>query len=262
MGSALFTPSRQEAVTLRRRRYPREDRPRGSSTGRAPNRQLGRCRFESGPRGAPHGILSPVDGWALVELPGRPASAGLPLFSRRALAWASAHECPPTQGISRERDVTRPEAVSYKRGMTNRRFLLGVALATLAMTGCAGSNRTGGGTSAAAADQAVTRVQTASAAGGFTGCPRTLGVGSYVIYGGGPAPGMRVTGTCATAVSLRPHGRLRAVVTFTESWPWKSFHYSGTPQRRLHHSWRFGVLASGHVVQMGDSGDFPPQSVR
>jgi len=54
----------------------------------------------------------------------------------------------------------------------------------------------------------------------------------------------------------------RPVVVFTESWPWRSFHYDGSPRRLQRHSWSYLVSRFGKVTALGDSGDFPPQYAR
>jgi hypothetical protein len=127
----------------------------------------------------------------------------------------------------------------------------------LALTGCAASHHSG----ISAAGQAIARVEASSAGSGFAmSYPKTIASKTCLIVSGGPAAN-RIKGTCATAVRFRPGRRVRAVVTFTESWPWKSFHHAGAPHRTLHHSWRFGVVANGTLIGMGDRGDFPPQSV-
>jgi hypothetical protein len=95
----------------------------------------------------------------------------------------------------------------------------------------------------------------------FASFPSALGSRRCVIQRGGPAP-FGVNGTCRSAVSF-PHGRRdRVAVAFIESWPWTVFHYAGTPRRRQHDAWRFAVLASGRVVRLSQSGDFPPQYVK
>jgi hypothetical protein len=67
-----------------------------------------------------------------------------------------------------------------------------------------------------------------------------------------------VQGTCSTRVSLRRGNGGQILVTFYERWPWRAFHYSGTPQRRpLHHRWVFGFLG-GKVTLVGQRGDFAP----
>jgi hypothetical protein len=107
-------------------------------------------------------------------------------------------------------------------------------------------------------DRAIVRVQASDVGGGFGFFPSHLGAERCVIRGGGPGPGLRVHGLCATRVLL--HGTT-ATVVFAERWPWRAFHYSGVARRPQHHSWRFVVSASGKVMAAGHGGDFPPQFV-
>jgi hypothetical protein len=109
------------------------------------------------------------------------------------------------------------------------------------------------------AEHAILRVQISDAGSAFGFFPSHPGAATCVIQGGGPGPGLRVHGLCATRVLLR---RAAATVVFTERWPWRAFHYSGTPRRPQHHSWRFVVRPSGKVVVAANVGDFPPQFVR
>ncbi|HLY85162.1 MAG TPA: hypothetical protein VKO84_01430 [Gaiellaceae bacterium] len=70
-----------------------------------------------------------------------------------------------------------------------------------------------------------------------------------------------VAGTCTTGVAPRPGYSGQIWVVFTERWPWREFHYSGAPQRTLHHRWVFDLRPSGRV-QVRQSGDFPPNDAR
>lgn len=66
--------------------------------------------------------------------------------------------------------------------------------------------------------------------------PSALGMTTCTIAGGGPLPGLRVPGACATAVTPGPGGL--ATVEFLESWPAATFHGPGSPgQGQLSHSW-------------------------
>jgi hypothetical protein len=71
-----------------------------------------------------------------------------------------------------------------------------------------------------------------------------------------------VEGTCTTRVVARPGDSGRAQVNFSERWPWREFHYSGTPRGTLHHHWVFDLLPSGKVIFVRQTGDFPPNSAR
>ena len=83
-----------------------------------------------------------------------------------------------------------------------------------------------------------------------------------VIKGGGPAPGTRVPGSCATSVS-RDGTTGAVIVTFTEYWDGRSFHYAGEPEiGELSHSWVFVVGPAGDVTLLANRGNFPPQLVR
>jgi hypothetical protein len=72
----------------------------------------------------------------------------------------------------------------------------------------------------------------------------------------------RIEGTCTTRVAARVGFSGQVYVNFSERWPWREFHYSGTPRRRLHHHWVFDVLPSGKVVLARQTGDFPPNDAR
>ena len=72
----------------------------------------------------------------------------------------------------------------------------------------------------------------------------------------------RVAGTCTARVAARPGYSGQIFVNLSERWPWRSFHYSGTPRRRLHHHWVFDVLPSEKVVLVRQTGDFPPNHAR
>jgi hypothetical protein len=71
-----------------------------------------------------------------------------------------------------------------------------------------------------------------------------------------------IDGTCTTRVATRPGYSGQTFVNFSERWPWRRFHYSGTPRRRLSHHWVFDLLPSGRVVFVRQTGDFPPNYAR
>jgi hypothetical protein len=91
--------------------------------------------------------------------------------------------------------------------------------------------------------------------------PNTSGRLGCTIQGGGPAPGLRLAGTCATSAAQDSTGVW--TVTFTEYWDARQFHYQGEPATgQLSHSWTVLVAKNGQVTFAGDRGNFPPQDVR
>jgi hypothetical protein len=95
--------------------------------------------------------------------------------------------------------------------------------------------------------------------------PRKPGSIKCVIHGGGPAPGIRVPGTCSTTV-LRGD-KLGATVRFVERWNAHDFHGPGAGKRtHLSHTYDLWVsqrtVGGSHLVQSKSYGDVPPQSVR
>lgn len=74
--------------------------------------------------------------------------------------------------------------------------------------------------------------------------------------------GRRIKGTCTTQVAPRRGHGGQTLVTFSERWPWREFHYSGAPRRTLHHHWVFDLLPSGKIVFVHQTGDFPPNFAR
>jgi hypothetical protein len=71
-----------------------------------------------------------------------------------------------------------------------------------------------------------------------------------------------VQGTCTTRVAPRPGFSGQIFINLSERWPWRKFHYSGTPRRPLHHHWVFDLLPSEKVVFVRQTGDFPPNYAR
>jgi hypothetical protein len=142
----------------------------------------------------------------------------------------------------------------------NRSVLALALLGATALVGCRGSHGVAmsGTVRSTAPDRAIFRVQASRPGRGFASYPNAGESKPCVIHGGGPA-GLRIKGTCRSKVSLTHGRRIRAIVAFVESWHWKRFHYSGSPHREQHHSWRFAILASGRVVPLSEEGDFPPQ---
>lgn len=74
--------------------------------------------------------------------------------------------------------------------------------------------------------------------------------------------GRSIEGTCTTGVTGAGPDGGQIQVSFTERWPWRKFHYSGTPRRPLHHRWVFNLLPGGKVVLAKQTGDFPPNYAR
>jgi hypothetical protein len=114
--------------------------------------------------------------------------------------------------------------------------------------------------SAAGPDGAIRAVQQSPAASMFVSFPQTAASIACDIRGGGPAPGLLVSGTCRTDVQASGSGY---VVTFTIAWDARQFHLTGEPSSgQLQHSWPFVIDASGAVTPGLESGNFPPQYVR
>jgi len=104
----------------------------------------------------------------------------------------------------------------------------------------------------------ATSRQGASLAPSFPASPASV---SCVIIGGGPAPGIRVPGTCASIVL--PTGGSGGTVQFLETWRATEFSGPGSPRTgRLWHVWRFALSPKGQVLSVQSSGAFPPQSAR
>lgn len=109
-------------------------------------------------------------------------------------------------------------------------------------------------------EAAITAVDNAGLVpnGMFPGQP---GSGTCVIPGGGPAPGIRVPGTCATAASPDT-ATATWYVTVSEAWDARQFHGQADPVTgQLSHSWTYAVAGNGQVVLASQSGNFPPQEV-
>jgi hypothetical protein len=93
--------------------------------------------------------------------------------------------------------------------------------------------------------------------------PGTPGTTNHCVLAEATGPGLsrRIKATCRTATSVGAAGPV--VVTFTETWPWKSFHASGSPRRKQHHWWRFeveGPRGRGRIILVKEHGDLAPQS--
>jgi hypothetical protein len=82
-----------------------------------------------------------------------------------------------------------------------------------------------------------------------------------VIHGGGPPPGLRLRGTCASQVRTAAEGS--SVVSFVETWDGRAFHGPGSDAKPgLSHTWEFHVKGPDQVTSNRSFGDFPPQSVK
>src|SRR5260221_4625972 len=94
-----------------------------------------------------------------------------------------------------------------------------------------------------------------------SGFPHHAGQVPCAIRGGGPAPGITIQGTCASAAS---HGDNRTwAVTLAESWDASDFHGADDPARgQLSHYWAFSVAVDGGLTSAGGGGHFPPQNWR
>lgn len=94
---------------------------------------------------------------------------------------------------------------------------------------------------------------------GIAEFPDQVGMVKGIIHGGGPAPGVEVPGSFETAVQKNDDGSY--LVTFTESWNAKDFHYAGEEKGNLSHYFKYKVTSYGaEAIESG--GDFPPQAVK
>jgi hypothetical protein len=111
---------------------------------------------------------------------------------------------------------------------------------------------------AARGDRAIRAVLASPQGSGFRYFPHHAGSARCTI----PFVFRTVEGTCTTRVAVRPSFNGQTFVNLSERWPWRKFHYSDTPRRRLHHHWVFDLLPSGKVVLVRQAGDFPPNLAR
>jgi hypothetical protein len=135
--------------------------------------------------------------------------------------------------------------------MEKRRRLL-LLLALLALGGAPVSSAA----RAARGDHAIRAVLASPQGSGFRYFPHHAGTARCAI----PYVFRFVEGTCTTRVAVRPGFSGQTFVNLSARWPWRKFHYSGTPRRRLHHHSVFDLLPSGKVLLAGQTGDFPPTS--
>ncbi len=69
---------------------------------------------------------------------------------------------------------------------------------------------------------------------------------------GGPAPGTRIPGTCATIVDIAADGS--AVVRFRQTWDSHDFIVNGRERGELTHTWDFTVTKAGRISSARDYG--------
>lgn len=135
-----------------------------------------------------------------------------------------------------------------------------LAAITLAVAGCGSGHRVTGSRPPVHPNFAVTAVARVKLGHAFGFFPNGPTSGTRCLI---PGPGLSrgINGTCQTRVSLAGDiSAWPAVVTLTESWPAAKFRLGGSPDRTLHHSWQFKVLADGRVVPVGHHGYPAPQS--
>lgn len=122
------------------------------------------------------------------------------------------------------------------------------------------TSRSEGSRSSGLSEEAAVRAALGSSlvpSGLFSSASGRLGC---TIQGGGPAPGLRLASTCTTSATQDSSGVW--IVTFTEYWDARQFHYQGEPATgQLSHSWTVRVDKNGQVSFAGDRGNFPPQAV-
>jgi photosystem II stability/assembly factor-like uncharacterized protein len=200
-------------------------------------------------------------------IPSIPVTSGRLMAAVRPDYWVV--EIPPRQ-IATTQDGRRYNLVPSDADLSQTQQLTfadeqnGLALTVLSSGGYALLRTTDGGAHWSAAsfgpEAAITTVDNSGLVpnGLF---PSQPGSRTCVIPGGGPAPGIRVPGTCATAASPDT-ATTTWHVTFTESWDARQFHGQADPGTgQLSHSWTYAVTADGQVILAGQSGNFPPQEV-
>ncbi len=90
--------------------------------------------------------------------------------------------------------------------------------------------------------------------------PRRMSKQPCSIHGGGPAPGIAISGICATIVQVK--GELDEV-DFVESWNAKDFHAANDAAAGwLSHTWMFVVDRRGTIVKQAETGAVPPQEAK
>jgi len=119
----------------------------------------------------------------------------------------------------------------YHRDVRLRALVLGSAVLVATVAAC-GSRGEATSTSRSYQPGTVPSRERQAAVARVLASPQGSGLGFFprgslsepcVIPGGGPAPGLRIRGTCATQVAFRRGFSRQMVVTFTERWPWRAF---------------------------------------
>jgi hypothetical protein len=136
-----------------------------------------------------------------------------------------------------------------------------LALSPALLVACSSGHHAGGRSQD---QQALIQAAMTSPAGTAAGVeelfPRKPQSRPCVIHGGGPPPGLRIRGTCASRVQS---GDGSSVVSFVETWDGRSFRGPGSdPKPGLSHTWEFHLNGSNEVTSSRSFGDFPPQSVK
>jgi hypothetical protein len=114
-----------------------------------------------------------------------------------------------------------------------------------------GCDNGGPGETEKAAIRAVVATKRGSAFHKFPAEPKSV---RCSLNMGGPAPGIVVSGTCATIVDMAPDGS--ALVRFKETWDGRDFSVNGSRARPgLSHTCDFAVTKVGHASSVRDYGD-------
>lgn len=104
--------------------------------------------------------------------------------------------------------------------------------------------------------EAISKVKSAM---GYSNYPDKPDKVKGIIHGGGPSPGIQVSGEYETKVKLRFNGVYQ--VTFTEYWNSKDFKYAGSKDGIQNHFTTFEVK-SNEVKLIKSGGDFSPEQVK
>jgi hypothetical protein len=122
-------------------------------------------------------------------------------------------------------------------------------LAALAVIG-SGCDNGGAGEREKAAIRAVAGTKQGALAHQFPATPTSV---RCRLNMGGPYPGIRIPGTCATTVDMYSDGS--AVVRFTETWDSHDFVVNQRARGKLMHTWDFTVTKGGRISSTRDYGD-------
>jgi len=132
----------------------------------------------------------------------------------------------------------------------------------MVLIGCNSQYKQGGSNNTYSTGKALTETVAISKAKeklGISKFPDNSSKVDGVIEGGGPSPGIEFPGEFET--KIEKNGDNSYIVTFTESWNAKEFHYSGQTGPMRSHFFKYEVT-SNNVRSIGDGGDFPPQFVK